>query len=386
MAEKAPTPPPPRKKPRQKEKKGALGIWVGIALVVLLAMYVAVLDNARPRVAGDALSFSTFVDMAENNQIKDATILDFDDYIVGRYQKSDKTTGDYNVAYLRGIGSDRQALLVLLLQDRVSVSIDQQGLKGVISLGGYILPPLIVAVLFVYLIVSYRRGTGLFGIRSGARKATADLQTTRFSDVAGQDAAITELQEVVEYLRDPTMFAAVGARIPKGILMYGPPGCGKTLLAKALAGEAGASFYSISGSDFVEVYVGVGAARVRDLFKQAEETSPALIFIDEIDAVGRTRGAGDAPQTGAGEQEQSLNAILTAMDGFTTSDGIIVIAATNRPDVLDPALLRPGRFDRSVALERPDEHGRVAILAVHARSRPLAGDVDLAVVANRAVG
>ena len=208
-----------------------------------------------------------------------------------------------------------------------------------------------------------------------------------FKDVAGQDAAVSELREISQFLADPERFAAVGAQVPKGVLIYGPPGCGKTLLARALAGEAGASFYSISGSDFVELYVGVGAARVRDLFREARESAPSIVFIDELDAIGRRRAGGSDGALATGsrdEQDQALNGMLAEMDGFSPSAGIIVVGATNRPDVLDPALLRPGRFDRSIGLETPDERGRLAILEVHAQGKPLASDLDLGAIAHRA--
>lgn len=221
--------------------------------------------------------------------------------------------------------------------------------------------------------------------RSRARKLdNADRPTVTFDDVAGSDEAKQELQEVVEFLKEPQKFAALGARIPKGVLMVGSPGTGKTLLAKAVAGEAGVPFFSASGSEFVEMFVGVGASRVRDLFEQAKKNSPCIIFVDEIDAVGRHRGAGMGG--GNDEREQTLNQILVEMDGFDTDTNIVIIAATNRPDILDPALLRPGRFDRKVMVDRPDRRGREEILKVHARGKPIAPDVDLDVVAAQTPG
>ncbi|MDT7643977.1 MAG: cell division protease FtsH, partial [Pseudonocardiales bacterium] len=211
-----------------------------------------------------------------------------------------------------------------------------------------------------------------------------DTPKTTFADVAGADEAIEELQEIKEFLENPAKFQAIGAKSPKGVLLYGPPGTGKTLLARAVAGEAGVPFYSISGSDFVEMFVGVGASRVRDLFEQAKTNAPAIIFIDEIDAVGRHRGAGMGG--GHDEREQTLNQMLVEMDGFDVKGGVIMIAATNRPDILDPALLRPGRFDRQIAVDRPDLEGRKAVLAVHAKGKPLAADVDLNVIARRTPG
>ena len=210
------------------------------------------------------------------------------------------------------------------------------------------------------------------------------MPKTTFADVAGADEAVEELQEIKEFLSEPAKFQAVGAKIPKGVLLYGPPGPGTTLLARAVAGEAGVPFFSISGSDFVEMFVGVGASRVRDLFEQAKANAPAIIFVDEIDAVGRHRGAGLGG--GHDEREQTLNQMLVEMDGFDVSSGVILIAATNRPDILDPALLRPGRFDRQIAVDRPDLEGRYAILQVHARGKPLAEGVDLRAVARRTPG
>ncbi|PWH19151.1 MAG: cell division protein FtsH, partial [Ardenticatenia bacterium] len=220
--------------------------------------------------------------------------------------------------------------------------------------------------------------------KSRARMFTGDKPTVTFDDVAGVDEAKHELAEVVEFLRDPGKFISLGARIPKGILMVGPPGCGKTLLAKAVSGEAGVPFFSISGSEFVEMFVGVGASRVRDLFEQAKRNSPCIVFVDEIDAVGRHRGAGLGGSHD--EREQTLNQILVEMDGFDTDTNVIVMAATNRPDILDPALLRPGRFDRRVVLDRPDRVGREKILQVHVRGKPLDPDVNVEAIARQTPG
>src|SRR5205085_5828026 len=220
--------------------------------------------------------------------------------------------------------------------------------------------------------------------KSRARMFMGNKSTVTFADVAGVEEAKQELQEIVEFLKFPEKFTALGARIPKGVLMVGPPGTGKTLLSKAVAGEAGVPFFSISGSEFVEMFVGVGASRVRDLFDQAKKNSPCIVFVDEIDAVGRQRGAGLGG--GHDEREQTLNQLLVEMDGFETNTHVIVIAATNRPDVLDPALLRPGRFDRHVTLDRPDIRGRRAILEVHARNKPLDSSVQLEVLAKQTPG
>ncbi|HEX6539571.1 MAG TPA: AAA family ATPase [Candidatus Dormibacteraeota bacterium] len=355
---------------------------MALVILVLLAAYAEVLNYSRPAVSGDALSFTQLVDQAGSGRILNAQILDVDSYVVGQYRRSDGSVHPFNSPNVKGANLD---LVQLLAKDGVPVAIDQQSTKSLVILASYLLPSLVVVLLFVYLILSYRRGSGLFGVRSGARKLARDDRHLTFADIAGQDAAITELREVVQFLTDPHRFLTVGARVPKGLLLYGPPGCGKTLLARALAGESGASFYSISGSDFVEIYVGVGAARVRDLFKEARMHTPALIFIDELDSVGRARSDGAVPGS-HGEQEQALNQILTEMDGFEVSAGIIVVGATNRPDILDPALLRPGRFDRTVGLDRPDESGRLAILQLHARDKPLATDAQLEDIAHRAVG
>ena len=249
-----------------------------------------------------------------------------------------------------------------------------------------LLPLLLLGVLFFF-ILRQAQGAGnqafSFG-KSRARMFTGDRPTVTFDDVAGNDEAKHELQEVVEFLKEPQKFAALGARIPKGVLLVGPPGTGKTLMAKAVSGEAGVPFFSISGSEFVEMFVGVGASRVRDLFEQAKKNSPCIIFVDEIDAVGRHRGAGLGGSHD--EREQTLNQILVEMDGFDTDTNIILIAATNRPDILDPALLRPGRFDRRVTMDAPDVKGRRAILDVHVRGKPLAADVDLETVAKQTPG
>ena len=247
--------------------------------------------------------------------------------------------------------------------------------------------PLVLIAGFIYLMLRQAQGTNnqamAFG-KSRARMFNGDQPSVTFEDVAGQDEAKEELREVVEFLKESEKFVQLGARIPKGVLLVGPPGTGKTLLAKAVAGEAGVPFFSISGSEFVEMFVGVGASRVRDLFDQAKRHSPCIIFVDEIDAVGRQRGAGLGGSHD--EREQTLNQILVEMDGFDTDTSVIVVAATNRPDILDPALLRPGRFDRRVTLDRPDMRGREAILKVHSRGKPLSADVDVSVIAKATPG
>ncbi|MBN8237505.1 ATP-dependent zinc metalloprotease FtsH [Halobacillus kuroshimensis] len=249
-----------------------------------------------------------------------------------------------------------------------------------------IIPFVIIFILFFFLLNQAQGGGSRvmnFG-KSKAKMYTEEKKKVRFKDVAGADEEKQELVEVVDFLKDPRKFSAVGARIPKGVLLVGPPGTGKTLLARAVAGEAGVPFFSISGSDFVEMFVGVGASRVRDLFENAKKNAPGIIFIDEIDAVGRQRGAGLGG--GHDEREQTLNQLLVEMDGFGVNEGIIIIAATNRPDILDPALLRPGRFDRQITVDRPDVKGREAVLAVHAKNKPLSENVDLKTIALRTPG
>ena len=248
---------------------------------------------------------------------------------------------------------------------------------------------ILLFVVFIFFFTQQSQGSGsgkgvmTFG-KSRAKMLSPDAKKVTFDDVAGADEEKAELEEIVDFLKSPSRYIEMGARIPKGVLLVGPPGTGKTLLAKAIAGEAGVPFFSISGSDFVEMFVGVGASRVRDLFEQAKKNSPALIFIDEIDAVGRQRGAGLGG--GHDEREQTLNQLLVEMDGFGANEGIIMIAATNRPDILDPALLRPGRFDRQIVVQRPDRKGREAVLKVHTQRKPLAVDVDLEVLAKRTPG
>jgi len=255
-----------------------------------------------------------------------------------------------------------------------------------ISLLGTLLPLILMVGLFFFIMQQSQGGGGkVMQFSKSKAKVTIDEKNkVTFNDVAGADEVKEELQEIVEFLKAPKKFNEIGAKIPKGVLLYGPPGTGKTLLARAVAGEAGVAFFSISGSDFVEMFVGVGASRVRDLFDQAKKNAPCIIFIDEIDAVGRQRGAGVGG--GHDEREQTLNQLLVEMDGFNSNEGIIILAATNRPDILDPALLRPGRFDRQVTVDRPDVKGREEILKVHVRKTPLASDVDLAVIAKQTAG
>jgi len=280
-----------------------------------------------------------------------------------------------------GVGTEQ------LASDKIKIEIKPPSpWMGILTIIGYVLPFIILGGAFYFI---FRQAQGSnnaamsFG-KSRARMFTGDQPTVTFQDVAGVDESKEELKEVVEFLREPQKFIQLGARIPKGVLLVGPPGTGKTLLAKAVSGEAGVPFFSISGSEFVEMFVGVGASRVRDLFDQAKRQSPCIVFVDEIDAVGRQRGAGLGGSHD--EREQTLNQMLVEMDGFDTDTNIIIMAATNRPDILDPALLRPGRFDRQVVLDRPDVRGREAILKVHIKGKPIAPEVDLALIARGTPG
>lgn len=304
-------------------------------------------------------------------------------YDNGTESSSQKETGATLVDQLLALGVTSEQLN----SDNITIEVKAPSAwLGIATALGYILPFIILAGVFWFV---FRQAQGSnnaamsFG-KSRARMFTGDQPTVTFEDVAGVEEAKDELQEVVEFLGEPEKFIALGARIPKGVLLVGAPGTGKTLLAKAVSGEAGVPFFSISGSEFVEMFVGVGASRVRDLFEQAKRHSPCIVFVDEIDAVGRQRGAGLGGSHD--EREQTLNQMLVEMDGFDTDTNVIIVAATNRPDILDPALLRPGRFDRRVILDRPDMRGREAILKVHVKGKPLAPDLDLGVVARSTPG
>jgi cell division protease FtsH len=279
-----------------------------------------------------------------------------------------------------------QSLIDLLSKNNVKTDVHGTGGNGLLNLLTYILPFVLFLALWIFLMNQMQGGGSRvmnFG-KSKAKRMSVDAPKITFRDVAGVDEAVQELHEIKEFLENPKKFQSLGARIPKGVLLYGPPGTGKTLLARAVAGEAGVPFFSISGSDFVEMFVGVGASRVRDLFEQAKQNSPCIIFMDEIDAVGRHRGAGMGG--GHDEREQTLNQLLVEMDGFEMKDNIILIAATNRPDILDPALLRPGRFDRQVVVDRPDRKGRKQILEVHTRGKPLSKEIELDTLAGQTPG
>ncbi|MGI9098675.1 MAG: AAA family ATPase [Solirubrobacteraceae bacterium] len=366
-------------------RRRSLGFWCVTGIAVLVLFYAIVLEASRPHLSGDRLRLDGFYNLVETNRVTSATILDQDRVIVGAYKRSDGSVRRFYMPFSRNGNTAQDDLVKVLVDNNRPTRVDQQLLKRVAGPLTQLLPALILGIIFLYFILTVRGGDGAFGRGKGSAARVDDVGVT-FDDVAGQQTAVTELREVSDFLSNTDRYVKLGAQIPRGILVYGPPGCGKTLLARALAGEAGAAFYSISGSDFVEMYVGIGARRVRDLFKDARENAPAIVFIDELDSVGRRR-AGSGGGTGSGEEQgQALNQLLAEIDGFSPAEGVILVGATNRPDVLDPALLRPGRFDRAVGLELPDEQGRLDVLRVHARGKPMSPDVDLASIAKRTVG
>jgi cell division protease FtsH len=350
-----------------------------ILIVVVLAFFAQRLIS--PGSSHETPDYTTFVQRVNNDQIESVTWNTKDNSL--NVKQTDGTS--YDEAYPDSDSSQAE-LLNSLQQHNVKTEIKGKGGSSLLSLLTYILPFLLFFAFWIFLMNQMQGGGSRvmsFG-KSRAKRMSVDAPKITFRDVAGADEAVQELHEIKEFLENPKKFQALGARIPKGVLLYGPPGTGKTLLARAVAGEAGVPFFSISGSDFVEMFVGVGASRVRDLFEQAKQNSPCIIFMDEIDAVGRHRGAGMGG--GHDEREQTLNQLLVEMDGFEMKDNIILIAATNRPDILDPALLRPGRFDRQVVVDRPDRKGRKHILEVHTRGKPLAQNIDLDTLAGQTPG
>ncbi|MBA2698307.1 MAG: ATP-dependent metallopeptidase FtsH/Yme1/Tma family protein [Nocardioidaceae bacterium] len=364
-------------------KRWFRGPWLWVALFAIVIL--VVLEQVSSRSGAEEISTSKMIDTLQSGEVKSVVLVDGDQTIEATLKNGDKVTAQWLVA--------QGPRLVRLVQtevnngdisDKYDVEVPKPSLFWTLITS--FLPILLIVLFFLFMMNSLQGGGGRvmqFG-KSKAKVVSKDTPKTTFSDVAGVDEAIEELHEIKEFLQQPAKFQAVGAKIPKGVLLYGPPGTGKTLLARAVAGEANVPFYSISGSDFVEMFVGVGASRVRDLFEQAKENAPAIVFIDEIDAVGRHRGAGMGG--GHDEREQTLNQLLVEMDGFDVRGGVILIAATNRPDVLDPALLRPGRFDRMVGVSAPNMEGRHKILQVHSRGKPIATDVDLFAVARRTPG
>ena len=349
------------------------------ALPVLIGLYVVALYWARPDTYGEQIRFDEFIDMTSAGRIQEAVILDADNRVIGQSDQGPFWTG-------YGASETAESRVLGALESAgTPTTVRQQWGKGLIYPLTLALPGLLLLDVLVLIFLLMRGRDGLLGFgKSGARRLAQNESKITFHDVAGLDEAIEELAEIRDYLVAPDRFLAMGASVPRGILLTGPPGCGKTLLARAVAGEASVPFFSMSGSDFVEMFVGVGAARIRDLFRTAKSQAPCIIFIDELDAVGRGRVAGAV--SGQDERETTLNQLLVEMDGFELSTGVVVLAATNRPDVLDPALLRPGRFDRRVSIDRPDVKGRLGILKIHARGKPLSSSADLEMIAKRTPG
>jgi len=355
-------------------------IWIALAVAVLLIGSNTLSGNN----SGKKVDTWKIVDDINQSRAKSVTLIDKDQVIQATLTDGTKEAA----SFITGQGAD----LVKALNTAKAAGKIPGGYNIVVPHESFIVSlmlsvlPVILLMVLLFFFMGQMQGGGRvmsFG-KSRAKLVNKDMPQTTFADVAGADEAVEELEEIKEFLKEPAKFQALGAKIPKGVLLYGPPGTGKTLLARAVAGEAGVPFFSISGSDFVEMFVGVGASRVRDLFEQAKANSPAIIFIDEIDAVGRHRGAGMGG--GHDEREQTLNQMLVEMDGFDVNTGVILIAATNRPDILDPALLRPGRFDRQIGVSVPDLNGRADVLAVHAKGKPIAANVDLKAVARRTPG
>ena len=376
-------------------------ILVLLAMAGILIFFVGNGSSQSP-----SIDYSKFTEQLEDGKIKSFSVQPANGVykISGKYKDEQTVSNNSGLSILDSTSTKSKSFTTIVLPNdstlseitslaaahNVDTTIKEESSSGVWISFLISMVPFVIMIFFFYMIMGQQAGGGgggrgvmNFG-KSKAKEADKKANRVRFSDVAGAEEEKQELVEVVEFLKDPRRFSALGARIPAGVLLEGPPGTGKTLLAKAVAGEAGVPFYSISGSDFVEMFVGVGASRVRDLFDTAKKNSPAIIFIDEIDAVGRQRGAGMGG--GHDEREQTLNQLLVEMDGFSGNEGVIVIAATNRSDVLDPALLRPGRFDRQILVGRPDVKGREAILRVHAKNKPLADDVDLKVIAQQTPG
>jgi cell division protease FtsH len=354
-----------------------------ILIVVVLAFFAQKLIGG-PGSNEPTPSYGDFVAQLQAGQVKTVDVKTKDNTIVVK----PRTGSQYETGFLPDNADRLESRLEAAKAQHQIDDFQIQGTKsnGWLSLLTYVLPFLIFIGFWIFLMNQVQGGGSKvmsFG-KSRAKRLSVDSPKITFRDVAGVDEAVEELHEIKEFLENPKKFQALGARIPKGVLLYGPPGTGKTLLARAVAGEAGVPFFSISGSDFVEMFVGVGASRVRDLFEQAKQNSPCIIFMDEIDAVGRHRGAGLGG--GHDEREQTLNQLLVEMDGFEMKDNIILIAATNRPDILDPALLRPGRFDRQIVVDRPDRKGRSKILEVHTRGKPLAKEIDIDALAGQTPG
>jgi cell division protease FtsH len=350
-----------------------------ILIVVVLAFFAQKLIGNSSH--GPNFTFGNLLYQLDNKQVKDLTLDQKSNSAAVTLTNGEKYSVGYPDSYAPTLINDAKTDV-----NQAGFNVQSKSSNGWLSLLTYILPFVIFIGFWIFLMNQVQGGGSKvmsFG-KSRAKRMSVDSPKITFRDVAGVDEAVEELHEIKEFLENPKKFQALGARIPKGVLLYGPPGTGKTLLARAVAGEAGVPFFSISGSDFVEMFVGVGASRVRDLFEQAKQNSPCIIFMDEIDAVGRHRGAGLGG--GHDEREQTLNQLLVEMDGFEMKDNIILIAATNRPDILDPALLRPGRFDRQIVVDRPDRLGRKKILEVHTRGKPLAREINVDVLAGQTPG
>lgn len=360
------------------KKYSSATVWI-IAIFLLFVSATFLWNNGK---TADKIAYSEFEQKWGNNEIQKIEVKNDGMTVAGMYRNSEEFTTYAPVEVLKVLIENKEV-------NDVRIDFEPPSKNSMILT---ILPLIIMVIFFfafIFMMTQQSQGGGggkgvmNFG-KSKAKIVNPESQTVTFQDVAGADEEKAELEEIVDFLKLPAKYTEMGARIPKGVLLVGPPGTGKTLLARAVAGEAGVPFYSISGSDFVEMFVGVGASRVRDLFEEAKKTSPSLVFIDEIDAVGRKRGAGLGG--GHDEREQTLNQLLVEMDGFGANEGIIMIAATNRPDILDPALLRPGRFDRQIVVGAPDVKGREEVLVVHTKKKPIAQEVDLHVLAKRTPG
>ena len=358
------------------------GPWLWIALITIVVITIVSFSSSAD--GFKQIKTATMVTYLDTGKVKDVKFVDGDQQIQATLNDDTKVKAEYLGD--QGARLVQQAEAAVADKKLKTFDVEVPKTNPLVSLLIAILPFILIFGLIIFLMNNAAGGGGrvMQFAKSKAKLMSKDTPKTTFADVAGCDEAIEELGEIKEFLQEPAKFQAVGAKIPKGVLLYGPPGTGKTLLARAVAGEAGVPFYSISGSDFVEMFVGVGASRVRDLFEQAKENAPAIVFIDEIDAVGRHRGTGMGG--GHDEREQTLNQLLVEMDGFDVRGGVILIAATNRPDVLDPALLRPGRFDRQIGVEAPDLAGRTQILKVHSRGKPIAPGVDLEAIGRRTPG